>query len=105
MRDRDRLERLENGSSFSSDDITFLLKQARLYQISRDDTREKCSLVRKQNKELNEQNRRYREAIENTQAAIRNNLSRWSYKDEVSLYNAFVHNRELLEDEPYESNN
>src|SRR5690625_296276 len=64
MRDKERLEMLENGSSFSNDDITFLLKQARLYQISRDDTREKCHEVRQQNKELEQQIKRYREALE-----------------------------------------
>ena len=64
MRDKRRLELLENGSSFSSDDITFLLRQARLYQISRDDTRKACHKVREENKKLEQQNKRYREALE-----------------------------------------
>lgn len=64
MRDKERLELLENGSSFSSDDITFLLRQARLYQISRDGTRKACHKVRKENKKLEQQNKRYRESLE-----------------------------------------
>ncbi len=63
MKDKERLELLENGSSFSSDDITFILKQARLYQISRDDTRKACHKVREENKKLKQKNECYREAI------------------------------------------
>lgn len=64
MKDKERLELLENGSSFSSDDITFLLKQSRLYQIQRDDTRKACHKVREENKKLEQQNKRYRKALE-----------------------------------------
>ncbi len=63
MKDKQRLEMLENGSAFSSDDITFLLRQARLYQISRDDTREACHKLREENKKLKQKNECYREAI------------------------------------------
>lgn len=48
--------------------------------------------------ELKRENQRYREAIENSQVAIQKNLSKWNYKDDVSLHEVFVHNKKLLKE-------
>ena len=49
------------------------------------------------NMKLMEKNKRYREALENTQNAILQNLQKWNYKDEVKLYEAYKHNEKALE--------
>lgn len=49
--------------------------------------------------DLQEEVKRYREALEKTQIAIQENLKRADYKDEVILYESYKQNEELLLEE------
>lgn len=55
------------------------------------------SAVKRELRKLKDENKRYREALENTQAAIQKNLSKAQYKDEDILFEAWTENKKALE--------
>jgi len=57
---KERLEKLRNGTTFSSEDIDWIMERAMLYEISRDS----FIVVDKENEQLRAENKRYREALE-----------------------------------------
>lgn len=101
---RDIRNYIDGQGSFDKDVevMDWLIAQAKRVQELEEDYKELNNLYIESCRTewlLEQQNKRYREAIENTQVAIQKNISRWNYKDEVVLRDVFIHNKNLLEGE------
>lgn len=70
MNDKERLDRLENGSTFDSQDINWLLKQVRINIIAQ----ESNEILGESLKQSIKQNEKYREAIDKIMVVVNEHL-------------------------------